>query len=230
MKSVLTQGIVLARTDYGETDRIITLLTPDHGKLRLIAKGVRKSSSKMAGGIELFSISEISFIQSKGEIGTLVSTRLLRHFPDIIKDINRTMLGYELIKQLNRATEDAPESEYFGILSALLEGLNDLSLGQDILQLWFQSQMLRQAGHSPNLRTDGQDKSLDPNERYAFDMERMVFTNKEQGSYTANHIKFLRLLFGVSSPEILTQVKETEAVLPMSRQLVQSMYAQFIQR
>lgn len=46
----VTDAIILTRTDYGEADRIITLLTPGHGKLRLIAKGVRRIRSKLAGG------------------------------------------------------------------------------------------------------------------------------------------------------------------------------------
>jgi DNA repair protein RecO (recombination protein O) len=72
MKRFKTNGIILARTNYGEADRIITFLTPDHGKVKVIAKAVRKSKSKLAGGIELFSISQISFIIGRGEINTLV--------------------------------------------------------------------------------------------------------------------------------------------------------------
>jgi len=51
MKRINTHGIVLARTDFGEADRILTFLTPDNGKVKAIAKGVRKQKSKMAGGI-----------------------------------------------------------------------------------------------------------------------------------------------------------------------------------
>jgi DNA repair protein RecO (recombination protein O) len=58
MKTIVTKGIVLTRTDYGEADRILHFLTPDQGKIAGIAKGVRKSKSKLAGGIELFSVSK----------------------------------------------------------------------------------------------------------------------------------------------------------------------------
>ena len=51
MKQFISTGIVLARTDFGEADRILTMLSPDFGKLHLIAKGVRKERSKLAGGI-----------------------------------------------------------------------------------------------------------------------------------------------------------------------------------
>src|SRR4051812_43718179 len=103
MKQILTSGIVLKRTNYGEADRIITFLTPDHGKIRLIAKGVRRVKSKLAGGIELFSVSHLTYIEGKREIGTLISTRLEKHYGDIVKDIDRVQLGYELIKLLDKA-------------------------------------------------------------------------------------------------------------------------------
>src|SRR3954471_22046155 len=103
-----TPAIILRRTDYGEADRIITFLTPDYGKVKGIAKGVRKSKSKLAGGIELFSVSDISFIKGRREIDTIVSTRLIKHYGNIVKNLDRTNLAYDLIKRLNKATEDAP--------------------------------------------------------------------------------------------------------------------------
>jgi len=60
VKQFVTTGLVLSRTDFGEADRIITVLTPDHGKLRLMAKGVRRMKSKLAGGIDLFTVSDLT--------------------------------------------------------------------------------------------------------------------------------------------------------------------------
>jgi DNA repair protein RecO (recombination protein O) len=80
VKSLQTKAIVLSRTDYGEADRILTFLTPHEGKLRLMARGVRKAKSKVAGGIELFSTSDISFLRGRGEIGTLISARLRKYY------------------------------------------------------------------------------------------------------------------------------------------------------
>src|SRR4051812_27782326 len=137
MKQIVTQGIVLTRTNYGEADRILTLLTPDQGKIRLIAKGVRKSKSKLAGGIELFSVSDITFMRGRSEVGTLLSSRLKLHFGEIVKDIDRTMLSYELIKQLNRATEDECEPEYFDLMELALAALNDPAISNELIQVWF---------------------------------------------------------------------------------------------
>ena len=49
-----TDAIVLSRFDYGEADRILTLITPDGGKLKAIAKGIRRPTSRIGGSLEPF--------------------------------------------------------------------------------------------------------------------------------------------------------------------------------
>lgn len=222
MKQIVTQAIVLARTNYGEADRILTVLTPDHGKRRLLAKGVRKSKSKMAGGIELFSVAEISYIQGKGDIDTLTSSRLGKHYDGIAKHIERTMTGYDLLKLLNRSTEDQPEAEYFTLLQQLLVSLHDHTVNLDVVRLWFYAQLLQMAGHAPNLQTDTSGTKLDPNKTYLFSYEDMAFTDHPNGTFTAKDIKFLRLLFGRNQPEVLQKIADISVLLPASMQLVRT--------
>lgn len=208
MKQLVTTGIILGRTDYGEADRILTLLTPDHGKLRVLARGVRRIKSKLAGGIELFSVSTITFAPGRGELGTLVSTRLVQHYDQIAKDLQRTMAGYDLIKQLHKATEDQPEAEYFTLLKDSFEALNDLQVPLSLIQFWFTAQITRLGGHSPNLQTDEQGKKLVPDQLYDFDLDHMSFVaNPLSGRFGVNHIKFLRLVFAGNSPKVLSQVQ-----------------------
>lgn len=215
MKQIVTTGIILSRTDYGEADRILTVLTPDHGKLRLKARGVRKVKSKLAGGIELFSTSNITFIEGRGGTGlaTLISTRLIKHYGRIVQDIDRVQLGYELIKLLNKATEDHPEAEYYELLEQAFKALDDKAISPDLIRVWFHAQLLRQAGHTPNLRTDSSDVKLTAAELYNFDPENMVFTRHKRARYSANHIKALRLLFNGHSLQSIIKIEDIEATL-----------------
>lgn len=228
MKQIATQGIVLSRTNYGEADRIVTLLTPDHGKLRLMAKGVRKSKSKLAGGIELFSISDITFIRGRGDIGTLVSARLKNHYAGIVQDIDRTMLGYDLIKLLNRAVEDEPEEEYFGLLCHVFESLEDQNVSVDLTRVWFSAQLLRLAGHTPNLSTDVKYDKLSVERAYNFSFDDMAFSPGENGRFDATRIKALRLLFSDNTPRAITQVQGIESLLPDITPLVDTMFRSYI--
>jgi len=223
MKQLVTTGIVLSRTDYGEADRILTLLTPEQGKLRLMAKGVRRIKSKLAGGIELFSVSNITYIQGKREVGTLLSSRLLKHYGHIVEDINRTMLGYELIKQLNKATEDQPEAEYFDLLQQAFAALDDLAIDLGLIKLWFTAQLLRLDGHTPNLQTDITHQKLEIDKKYEFSYDDMAFINRPDGQFTADHIKVLRLLFSGNYPQILQQIISISDLIPQCLALLQTL-------
>lgn len=208
MKQLVTEVIILSRTDFGEADRILTVLSPEYGKLRLLAKGVRRVKSKLAGGIELFSVSTITFVKGRGEIGTLVSTRLVKHYSHIVEDLQRTMLGYELIKQLNKTIEDEPEPEYFTLLHQAFEALDDHDIPLPVVRMWFTAQLTRLGGHTPNLKTDEQGRKLVADQLYDFDAEHMRFvTNPLDGRFNANHIKFLRLVYAGNTPQALMQVR-----------------------
>ena len=123
MSQIVTQGIILSRINYAEADRILTIITPDHGVVSVIAKGVRKSKSKLAGGIELFSISDITFITGRGEIHTLISTRLKKHYANISANLGCTMLGYDILKIIKKITKERSEPEYFDLLKQALSSL-----------------------------------------------------------------------------------------------------------
>lgn len=230
MKQLVTSAIILSRTDYGEANRILTLLTPDYGKLSLMAKGVRRVKSKLAGGIELFSESEITFIKGRGEVGTLVSARLKRHHKHIVTDLDRTMVGYELIRQLHKATEHGAEKSYFGILEQAFEALDDTSIPLQLIRFWFMAQLLRLGGHSPNLYSDDQGQKLTAERQYTFDPERMLFAVEQNSGvlFNAAHIKLLRLTFAGNKPAVLAQIQHKDALLARCLPLVQTMRQAFI--
>ena len=228
MKQLVTRGIVLARTNYGEADRIVTMLTPDQGKLRLMARGVRKSKSKLAGGIELFSVSDITYIKGRGEVGTLISSRLEKHHAGIVQDLDRTMLGYELIKQLNRATEDEPEQEYFDLLEQAYIALEAPDIPILLVQTWFSARLLSLSGHTPNLETDSKGHALEADQYFNFSFEDMAFTPGESGHFTAQHVKLLRLLFSDNSAQAINNVQGLEKLLKDISPLIQTMRTTYI--
>ena len=226
----VTDAIVLGRIDYGEADRIITLITPNYGKLRLMAKGVRKVKSKLAGGIELFSVTNITFIPGRGEIGTLVSARLVTHYGRIVENIERTMLGYELIQQLGKATEDEPEVDYFHLLEQGFIALNDSAIPLELITLWFGAQLLRLGGHTPNLQTEPDGTKLSTGQTYEFSFEDSGFVARPDAPYGSDHIKFLRLVFSGNQPAVLAKIAGSYELVRTTAQLVAVMQRQYIRR
>lgn len=229
MNRYTTQGIVLNRTDYGEAARIITFLTPDRGKLRVMAKGVRKPKSKLAGGIELFSVSDLTLLAGRGEIQTLMSARLAQHYGRIVKDLDRTQAGYDIIKLINKSTEDEPEEAYFNLLVLSFESLNDSKLEPVITALWANIQLLKMSGHTPDMQNDITGAKLSPAKSYDFHLEDMRFApkNSQLGSFNANHIKFLRVSIAAASPRILQRVEGSSQMAQKLQPLVQSMLKTF---
>ena len=204
---LVTEAIILTRVEYGEADRIITMLTPEQGKLRLIAKGVRRVKSKLAGSIELFSVTNITYIRGRSEIGTLISARLTIHYGHIVQSLDRTMLGYELIKRLNKVTEDEPEPDYFHLLQHAFSALDDPAISTDLIKLWFDAQLLRLGGHMPNLQTEPDGTRLEAGKSYEFSFDDSSFISRPGAPYDTDTIKYLRLVFSGNEPHVLSKVE-----------------------
>ena len=194
-----TQGIVLTRTNFSESDRIVTLLTNKFGKIKVIAKGVRKERSRLAGGIELFSISEIGFIQGRGELDTLVSARLIKHYDQFLGDLEKVNFAYECLKNINRITADAADEQYFILLETLFDALNDRSLDLVVINIWWVLRFLNLTGHTINLQSIVGGESFTDNQKYIFDSEHGGFVINKNGTIKADHIKYLRLAMSSDS-------------------------------
>jgi len=212
MQSFRTEAIILRRTNYGEADRILNLLTPELGKLSAIAKGVRKSRSKLAGGLELFATSEVTIIKGKSDMGTVSSARLIKFYGDILKDYDRMQLAYELVKLVNRATEMVGEAEFYYLLRDSFVYLNELSVDYRIVELWFRLRYASALGVGLNLTATANGEALQADQRYNFDFNDMAFAPHPSGKFSADHIKLLRLAHA-KDPAILRQVSGLSQVL-----------------
>lgn len=188
-----------------------------------MAKGVRKLKSKLAGGVELFSVSSLTYIPGRGDIGTLVSSRLENHFGTIVRDLERTTFAYEALKLLNKVTEDEAEEGYFDILASTLEALDQATLGLVMVRLWLYSQIVQLSGHAPNLTTDKQGKDLSTEAAYDFSLDEMAFDVHPHGVFTAKHIKLLRLALVAKTPVQLAQVQGTSGIAEPLVELARTM-------
>ncbi|HUD03605.1 MAG TPA: DNA repair protein RecO [Patescibacteria group bacterium] len=200
-----TQGIVLRRINYAENDRIVTFLTRDFGKVRVIAKGTRKEKSRLAGGIELFSVSDIGFVVGRGELATLVSSRLAKYYGNFLKDLSRIDFAYNCLKSINKITADGADKQYFLLLEQLLIALNNLDLSLVVISVWWYCQLAKLTGHNINTDYPIDSKVFNENIKYNFDIERGGFKESEQGEFNSNHIKYTRLAAN-NDPRILAKI------------------------
>lgn len=106
--SYKTEAIILARRNFGEADRILTILTKHRGKLRVIAKGVRRPTSRKRGSLELFN--QVVMFLAKGKtLDVVTEVELVDHFGGWRKDLTRVGVAYHLVEVINKLTQDKQE-------------------------------------------------------------------------------------------------------------------------
>jgi DNA repair protein RecO (recombination protein O) len=206
-----TRAIVLRRTNYGEADRVLQLITPE-GKKSVIAKGVRREKSRLSGGIELFAISEAVINQGKGELGVLTSSKLIKFYDHIMDDYDRMQFAYTVIKLISKASENTTGPEWYDILAGVLSGLNSRSMRLEMVQTWFYLHYAAVLGYELSLWHDENGQELSPDSRYDYDVDEKGFRVSAKGALTSEHIKLLRLM-ATKPLNVLANVGGVERVL-----------------
>lgn len=212
MQQYKTEAIVLRRTNYGEADRILTLLTPDHGMVGAIAKGVRKPKSKLAGGLELFAVCDVTLGQGRGQLSIITSARIRQFYGGILKAYERTELAYSMVKKMHTATHTVSEPEFYVTLRDGLGYAGDANLDWRLVEVWFGLRLQALLGHAINLATDTSGQKLRPDGTYHFDFAEHGFYEAPGGRLSGDHIKLLRLL-SVKPPLVVAQVKGISGLL-----------------
>ena len=223
MNKKTDKGIILARTDFGERDRILTVLMRENGKIRLIAKGVRSAKSKLAGGIELFSESNLGYVVGKGEIFTLTSSRLIKYYGNIVQDLAKTETAYEILRTINRVVDDGHGQDYYQLLLASLSYLDKELLSHETMSIWFNLSLLEFMGESINLKTDNKNKALGESPKYSFDYDKNCFYADKSGIYGKPGVKLLRVVSESGKP-VNTDIpdKQKESISELLSQIVKN--------
>ena len=205
------RAIVLRRTNYGEADRILQLLTPK-GKRSVMAKGVRRERSKLAGGIELFALCDVVLRSGRGNLALLTSSRLVAFYRHILEDYDRMQFAYTSMKLIASASEDIEAPEWYYVLATTLEHLDRPTVNRQLIETWFYLRYSALLGNEINLRLDVSGNKLDPDRLYMYDESEKALRAAEQGSIGADHIKLLRLI-DAKSLEQIVQSGGIEAVV-----------------
>jgi len=211
MNVIRTRAIVLRRTNYGEADRILQLITPE-GKRGVIAKGARREKSRLSGGIELFAISEVVINEGKSDLGILTSSKLIKFYDHIMDDYDRMQFAYTAIKLVSRASENTNGPEWYDILAGVLAGLDSRTMRLEMVQTWFYLHYAAVLGHELGLWHDIEGRELSPNEKYSYDFTEKGLRVTKGGELTSEHIKLLRLM-ATKPLSVLANVGGVESLL-----------------
>lgn len=130
MKGYSFEGVVIKRHNLGETDKIVTVFTKELGKITLVAKGLRRLSSKRAGSLELFNLIKAHAVTGRGGMDILTEVSLIRSPHPWRMHLGRVTLGYQLCEVVDKLT--AEHQPFPNTYKTLVTGLMDIAkLGDD---------------------------------------------------------------------------------------------------
>ena len=120
-----TQGIIIKKDDWKETDRFFTVYTKDFGRIRVLGRGIRKVSSKLKLGMEVFNYFDIEFIQRKTH-KVLIGAVLIDRFEKIRKDSKKTIAAYKILRIFDDLVQEQEKDEKaWALLLISLKKIND---------------------------------------------------------------------------------------------------------
>ena len=121
------QGIVLRGFPFGEADRVVVILSPNNGKLRTVAKGVRKTKSRFGGRLEPFT--HVDLILYKGRnLDTITQASVIEAFPSIRSDLDRVLAAGTMVEAIDAVAQENESSLRAFLL--LQRGLRILESGE----------------------------------------------------------------------------------------------------
>ena len=147
-RSYSDEGIVLARRNFGEADRILSIYSKNHGRISAIAKGIRRTTSRKRGHLEVFSCIKFQIADGRG-IGILTEVETVNNFEKIRKDLKKVSLAYFFTEVIGKITHERERND--GIFELILNYLERLQFETSLrsLRLRFVSELLAITGFWP---------------------------------------------------------------------------------
>ncbi len=146
-----TEAIVLRRLNVGEADKILTIYTPHRGKLRVVAKGVRRTTSRLGGYVELFTQARLLIAKGRN-LDIITQSEPVQIFRALREDLN--LYGYTTyaVELLDRLTEESIEN--FPAYQLLTETFEALAAGHDpnVTLRAYELHLLNYMGYRPQLQ------------------------------------------------------------------------------
>ncbi|MGH8874557.1 MAG: DNA repair protein RecO [Acidimicrobiia bacterium] len=127
------QGIVLRGFPFGEADRVVVVLSPNRGKLRTVAKGVRKTKSRFGGRLEPFTHVDLVVYEGRN-LDTITQVSVIEAFPRLRADLDRVMAAGVMAETADAvAQEQEPSPRLFLLLQRGLRALEAGGSGPDLV-------------------------------------------------------------------------------------------------
>lgn len=126
------QGIVLRSYPFGEADRVVVLLSPNNGKIRTVAKGVRKTKSRFGGRLEPFTHVDLVLYEGRN-LDTITQVAVLEPFPRLRGDLDAVVSAGTMVEAADAVAQEESSIRLFLLLQRGLKALEAGERGHDLI-------------------------------------------------------------------------------------------------
>ena len=172
MRSYRVEGIILKRKDFGEADRILTVFTKYQGKIKVVAKGVRKINSRRAGHVELLNKSIITI--HVGKLPILTEAETISHYSILKSDLKKAGYAFYICELVDGLIAEYQENKaVYNLLELTLYELEIIKDPRPLIKR-FEQEILILLGFWPR-----EQMFLEDSDRFIEDlMERKIKTKR----------------------------------------------------
>jgi DNA repair protein RecO (recombination protein O) len=145
------EGVVLRTHKLGEADRIVVLMTAGRGKVRAVAKGIRKTKSRFGGRLEPPNRASLLLYQGR-ELDVITQAETIEHYPALRDDLDRLTDAISLVEAVDQvAQEGEPNPALYRMLIGALRALAGAEVRSPLLVAAFYWKLLALEGVAPVL-------------------------------------------------------------------------------
>lgn len=148
---LITSGIVIHHADYGEYDRMLTLVTPAHGRIDAVARGCRRLKSPIVNSAELFTTGEYTLYEKKGRFSVELC-EIRESFYPLRSDYDRLVHGVYWMRLLDALVlPDVPAGDIFLLTLNALAYLSYSELPAPLITFAYESHLMALEGLAPRV-------------------------------------------------------------------------------
>ena len=146
-----TKGLVVRVTPYNDTDAILSVLTPNYGKLIVKARGLRRKNSPLIAPCQLLAYADFTLFEYRN-MYTINEAHSIELFSALRKDLQKLSLGsYFAQAAETMSQEDLPNPELLSLVLNCLYGLSKLDLPESMVKAVFELRSACLSGYAPDL-------------------------------------------------------------------------------
>lgn len=177
MGLIKTKGIVIGVANSSDNDKVLTVLTPDLGKITVFSKGAKKTKNTLLNCTEYLAFSDMIIFKSPNDTYSLNSAEIIELFYNVRIDVEKLLYVSTITKIIYDVTQENQSSEQ--VLQLLLNTiyiLSETDKNLDLILLTFELRLLALIGFLPKIS-----KCVSCDEKVTIDMDKFYFSIRDDG-------------------------------------------------